>query len=436
MRLIDTLRDPARWTFTGVPAIASWRVYLIERQEVDVALRRALFGGPYSPPAIRSSASAEVFIQWADGRCTQSTLNRTQLLTPSETLPILYSQSYPDPYPEHVPGPTELPDLRVCVPEIKAAVLEDASVMVPLIQQMAQELRRLPTEQIRANFGATYSRVTFVTSEGADSSHETTRVNYGATISSRATFSHDLRQLPTPEQIAARLKRVREDYEVLERPRERVLETPRVFLVPTLSRMFLNYFLLQNLSMQNVLNGVSAFTRRQLEDQEQLFHPSLTITDHPLRDDHPTAFRLCARGQVPQARALIQEGRLLDADISLRAATQGGLDPTPTAMTENWIVEGTPTELDSELTSRQLDGIDDAVLLYSVLGLHTSDPVRAAYSLGVPRAMVIEGGRPTGFIRGTVVGNFFEDLRAPLDLRQDPLSELPILPLQARFIPQ
>lgn len=372
------------------------------------------------------------------GRCSQSTLNRAQLLAPSETLPTLYSQSYPDPYPEHVPGPTELPELRVCVPEIKAAVLEDASVMVPLIQQMAQELRRLPTEQIRASFGATYSRVTFVTSEGADSTHETTRVNYGATISSRASFSHDLRQLPTPEQIAIRLKRVREDFEVLERPYERLTRGPQVYLVPSLARIFLNYFLLQNLSMQNVLNGVSAFTRQQLEEQEQLFHPSLTITDHPLRDDHPTAFRLCARGQVPQARPLIQGGRLLEADISLRAATQGGLDPTPTSMTENWILDGTPelTQPESVLSDRQLQGMDDSVLLYSVLGLHTSDPVRAAYSLGVPRALVIEGGKPKGFIRGTVVGNFFEDLRAPLDLRLDPLSEHPILPLQARFIPQ
>lgn len=434
MRLIDWLRSPDAPAPTGVPGIKSWRVYMVERREADVAIRRAIFGGPYCPPALRSSTTADVFIQWADGKCSQSALNRSQLESASEALQALYALSYPDPFPEHVPGQTALPDLRVCVPEVKEAVLYNPSALVEPMMLMATELRSLPTDQIRATFSADHARVTFMSSQGADSTHETTGVQYGATISSRAMMVHDLRRLPRPDQVQVRLHRVRQDYELLGKPFEGALRQPKVYLTPALTRQFLNYYLLQNLSMQAILNGASAFTRQQLEEESLLFHSSLNIIDHPRRDEHPSAFRLCQRGQAPLERPLVKDGRLAGVDVNLRAATQGGIDPTPTSLTENWIIDG--LEPADELTGldRDLSGLDNAILLYSVLGLHTSDAVRGAYSLGVPRALVVEDGQIKGFVRGTVVGNFFEDLRSPLSPRRDPLAEVPILPLQASFV--
>lgn len=432
MRLIDRLQDTQAPMPTGLPGISRWRVYLVERQEADVAIRRATFGGPYTPPSLKSSANAELFVQWADGQCSQTTLNRAQLQDPDESLLTLRSQAFPDPYPEHVPGPSELPELRVCVPEVKDAILHDPSTFVTSMQNMAESLKGIPTEQVRAWFQAEYARVTFVSSEGANSSHETTSIRYGVSLSSRAGFGHELRRMPSQDQIQARLHRVRQDYDLLDRPYDGELHNPMVLLAPNLTRLFLNYYLLQNMSMQAILNGASAFTREQLENHEPLFHPSLNIIDHPRRDEHPSAFRLCQRGQVPLERPLISEGRLMAADVSLRAATQGGLEPTPTSLTENWIIDGFLPG-DEQKLERELEGVDNAVLLYSVLGLHTGDPVRGAYSLGVPRGLVVKNGRIQGYVRGTVVGNFFRDMRSPWTPRVDPLSEVPILPLQASF---
>lgn len=434
MRLIERLSKKDAPLPTGIPAIVAWRAYVVERQDVDVAFRRAEFGGPYSPPSVKTTAEAEVFIRWADGTCTAGALNRAQLANPEEGLHMLHAQAYADPYPEVVPGHTDPPELTVCVPEVRDAVLHGPDRFVAPVQALASELKGVGTDQVRAELGAEYGRITFLTSEGANSFHETTRVIYNASLASRASFAHDLRRLPTPEQMLARARRVREDFQMLGQPFEGTLHAPQVLLTPSLTRQFLGYFLLQNLSMQAILNGASAFTREQLDAHAQIFHPSLNITDHPRRDEHPSAFRLCQRGQAPLERPLIAEGRLVAADISLRAATQGGMEPTATSLTENWIIDG-PEPPELLLTQdRLLESVEEAVLVYSVLGLHTQDHVHGAYSLGVPRALVVRSGRIRGFVRGTIMGNFFDDLRQPLSPLIDPLGQMPILPVQARFV--
>ena len=303
---------------------------------------------------------------------------------------------------------------------------------------MAQELRTLETDQIRGHLTAQYARVTFATSEGADATYDSTRVAYGVDLASRAWFGHELRTLPGDADLLPRLERVRRDYDHLRHPHTGRLSSTRAVLAPGLANQFLHYYLLQNLSMLSILNGASAFTVGDLEENRRLFHPDLVISDAPVRNDHPTAFRLDDRGQAPVARDLIHEGRLVGADVSLRAARQGGLDPSPTSLTGNWLLPtqpGTVTPAGGSDLADCLEPMEDGVFIYSVLGLHTQDASRGAYSLGVPRALVVRNGKIRGFVRGTLVGNFFDDLNAPLQVLSDPLADKPILPILASFTP-
>jgi PmbA protein len=257
-------------------------------------------------------------------------------------------------------------------------------------------------------------------------------------LASRAGFEHELRGLPKFGEIERRVERVRRDFNYLSSRYDGVVPNERVMLIPDLANRFFQHFLLQNLSMQAILNGTSSFTRGELEHRARRFHPDFTLVDVPTRDEHPHAFRLDRRGQSPVERPLIVNGCLVGTDVTLRAATQGQVAPTPTSLTRNWrLSHRFPHDLNHSGTdlAQTLSAMDNGVLIYSVLGLHTQDPSRGHYSLGVPLALVVRNHRIRGYVRGTLVGNFFQDLQeAPLALH-DPLSELPILPLKATFIP-
>ena len=58
-----------------------------------------------------------------------------------------------------------------------------------------------------------------------------------------------------------------------------------------------------------------------------------------------------------------------------------------------------------------------------VLGMHTQDASRANYSLSVPSALVVKGGKIVGRCKAALAGNFFEDLREGVRPVDSPLHD-------------
>ena len=70
-----------------------------------------------------------------------------------------------------------------------------------------------------------------------------------------------------------------------------------------------------------------------------------------------------------------------------------------------------------------LASLDDAVVVPGVLGMHTQDASRANYSLSVPSALVVKGGKIVGRCKAALAGNFFEDLREGVRPVDSPLHD-------------
>lgn len=104
------------------------------------------------------------------------------------------------------------------------------------------------------------------------------------------------------------------------------------------------------------------------------------------------------------------------------------------SLVDNWQVGEKAAASDSSWSLEDtLRPLGDGLLIHAVLGLNTQDATRGAYSLGIPRALVLERGKVKGYVRGTLAGNFFEDLRRPWQTLSDPLEAMPIMAVQGTF---
>ena len=436
MKFLDAIRGALATRRTGIPSVADWHLYVEERTVTDIDFRRGRLGGPYAPPSIREETEAHLFVRWGDGRASRTLLNRAHLAQADALPHFLYSAAYPEPCPDYIPGPFVPADLRVRDPVVEDAVRRDPSPLFPPVECLADGLEDLKDDEVRGGLSATLCHRHLHTSRGAEADYASTTVSLGIDLGSRAFISRSIRSLPDEDTLGRMLVRVRSDYEHLDRPFSGDVDDYPVLLAAPLVERFMGWFMLRNLSMQAIHEGASAFTREQLESGARLFHPSLDIVDRPDRDHHPGAFRFCSRGRAPFSRPLVAGGKLVAADVSLRAAAKTGVPPSPTSHPQNWILGGDRMDVEGDIPERiesVLGGVERALFVYAVLGLHTQDPTRGAYSLGVPRALVIHDGRVRGYVRGTLIGNFFDDLkRAPAPIA-DPVHDGVILPVAARF---
>ena len=62
----------------------------------------------------------------------------------------------------------------------------------------------------------------------------------------------------------------------------------------------------------------------------------------------------------------------------------------------------------SESWAQLLSGADDAILVDSVLGMHTQDPTTGNFSLAVPDGIIMRAGQFAGAAKVVISGNFMK----------------------------
>src|SRR5262249_7618757 len=157
---------------------------------------------------------------------------------------------------------------------------------------------------------------------------------------------------------------------------------------------------------ESVANGQSAWGKDDFSGTKQVFASDLEVSFDPLEDWRSWSYRIDRRGLPAERRAFVRGGRLLSPVVSLKAAKQLSCAPSPAPPSTGLRVGGARRQA----LEAYVSGLDDAVLVPQVLGMHTQDAARGAYSLSVPRALVVRNGRVVGAAKAVIAGNFFEDL--------------------------
>jgi PmbA protein len=173
---------------------------------------------------------------------------------------------------------------------------------------------------------------------------------------------------------------------------------------------FLDHFLFANLGGPGVYHGQSRWKPEDFRSATRVFREDLTIRVAPDVPYHYGAYNWTSEGVPSRPTVYVDGGRLRTPSLNLKYAKRLAMEPTTPPRT------GDSLRLDlsrARTWDECLAGAGEGVLITSVLGMHTQDPVRGDYSLAVPTAVRFEEGRLRGKCRAVLNDNFFGNLSAP-----------------------
>jgi PmbA protein len=186
--------------------------------------------------------------------------------------------------------------------------------------------------------------------------------------------------------------------------------TQFVILHPDVAYSMFNFYVWGNLGGSAVFHGQSPFSPDDFRDRKQVFRDDLLVRVEPWQPLGTGSFAYTSEGLPSAPTAYIDHGRLTQPVLDLKYARRLDLPPSTPPGSE----ESVSIQADTETAWNEFQPqIGEAILVLSVLGLHTQDRSSGNYSLSTSQALLIRNGEIQGRIKATLNGNLFDNLRDP-----------------------
>jgi PmbA protein len=403
--------DEIQAAFEAHPDIVDYRIGLGERRSVGVGIRDNDVGSVYSPFRWGQGTSGGFLVQWQDGRLSRGNLDRNSLEIITEVLENARQAAYDDPDAAQFLGPQtvhEVPLFSDDVPELFEARTAYLLDVVTLLQQIASKSN---AKTLNGSVGASVGKSWLRTSRGLDLS--TTSTSFGASASFDGLVGEGISQRTTPslDEIQQQIQLGASYLEPLRTETKDIASgTQLVVLHPDVAYSLFSFYVWGNLGGGAIFHHQSPFTAEDFRNNRPVFRNDLLVTVEPWQPLGVGSFAYTSEG-VPSAPATyIERGRLTQPILDLKYGRRLGMLPsTPPSSPYNVRIT-----TDTETTWDELQPqLDQAILVLSVLGLHTQDRSSGNYSLATSQAIHLRNGKLVGRVKATLTGNIFEQLRDP-----------------------
>lgn len=415
MKLVDLLAELLSKAQHAPPKeelrLAGWRVLVHESETVSLGIKDNSAGSVYAPPSYRQVENGEVFLVWADGKCSQS-VAQSYFQDDGDywrqELEQWRQAAYEDPDAVHIPAPEPLPFVAVEDPALRNIVAGEDQI---LFEQIRHWLAAKPTQaKMQGSIQAAWGRRHVRTSTGLAVTYQQTQFGERYSFDSLLGSGFAKRRLSRPAEKAELWRQTVELYEAMQVAASTVGPQTQVIFAPSLTEDMLGHFVLPNFAGDKVLEGQGAFSQKSFLEHKQVFHPRFSLHIDPLLPLELGSYPLTSEGVPAQRTVLVQAGKLQTPFLRVKDAVRWGAKPTglPYGTAGFYLKYGAEETPWREV----LEGLEDGVLVLSVLGLHTQDAVSGDYSLSAPHSLRILKGRIVGKTDVKLTGNFFADLAA------------------------
>lgn len=390
--------------------LSGWRIFVHESQSLALGLKDNSPGSVYTPPSYRIGESGEVLLVWSDGKCSQAKV-QTKLAASSQTwkedLLNWRQAAYEDPDGSVIVSPEPLPLVGVEDRMLEKILSGEDEILFSQLSRLRDE--KPEQAKMQAHIAASWGYRHVRTSTGLAVTYRESQYALSYSFDRQVGMGFAKRRLVKPEEWTEMWETATGYYEALQQVGQPVEGQTLVILTPSVVEEMMGQYLLSNFAGQSVLDGQSAFTQEGFHREETVFAPEVALTVDPLRPLEWGSY-LCTMEGVPAARTvLVKNGKLKTPYLRVKDAKRWGQKPTAIphgtsglylshSKEENWL--------------SVLQGVEDGILILSVLGLHTQDSVSGDYSLSVPQGIRIRNGRMSGLTSVKITGNFFKDLAA------------------------
>lgn len=414
-----TVLDKSRSFAAKGGKIQDWRITLYRTQILTLGIKNNVGGSVYTPPAYKSSENAEIFLIWEDGKCSRATVPgppEGEYYDWDKQLILWRMAAFVDPYTKRIPGPAKLPDVKIQAEEIRNLVENDLSYG---FEQQRRILSDSPQEaQTGANIMALWGRNHIQTSTGIDVAYKESKYAVSWSFDSQISEGFAKRRLITEQEWEDLWQNSISRYHLIKKQGESVNENTLVILAPSVVGRMVEQYILPNFRGGNILEGQSRFRVENFTEKERLFDGGLTLEINPLRPYHWASYLLTSEGVPALSTVLVAKGFLQSPYLNVKDAYRWSVDgSTASAAVPTGIPAGASGIIVQHVNQvdwlEMLERVEDGILILSVLGLHTQNPVTGDFSLAAPSALRISGGRLTGKTSVRIDGNIWDIFKSP-----------------------
>lgn len=391
--------------------IRDWRIVVHEAQLISLGIKDNAPGSVYTPPSYRQGESGEVVIVWEDGRLSQA---RVQAVSGKNAqageaqLQEWYQAAYEDPDGREIPAPEAIPLVAVEDRAVQRILAGEDEI---LFEQLSRLLKDRPEQaEMQAEIQTAWGYRHVRNSKGLAVTYQESQYALSYSFDSLVGGWFAKRRLIGEEEWVKTWTQTLEYYQAMQQEGAPVGPQTTVVFSPGVLDSFLGQFIIPNFVGRSILEGQSAYRVEHFEKQEQVFDEGLTLLVDPLRPFELGSYLVTSEGIAAESTVLVQNGVLKTPVLRVKDARRWGGKPTAlpqgtSALYLRHTQEGSWPEV--------LAGIEDGILILSVLGMHTQNSVAGEYSLSAPQSLRIQNGKIVGKTDVKLAGNFFKDLKSP-----------------------
>lgn len=407
--LLNALTKFQAARISGV-TIKDWRISLHRNQLITLGIKNNIGGSVYTPPAYKSNENADVFLIWSDGKCSNAKVQKQvagQDFDWDKQLTQWRMAAFDDEYAAKLPSPMDLPDVNIKFPDIYKILNEDNSY---IFDQQKKILSDRPKEaQTGANIMALWGEGHVRTSTGIDVNYDESRYAVSWSFDSQVSEGFAKRRLITEQEWDGHWQESLSKYDLIKKNGEPVNKDTVVVLAPSVVEHMIEQYILPNFRGENIIEGQSRFNKEDFAKDNKLFSTGLSIEINPLAPYNWESYIITSEG-IPAVRtALISNGSLKSPYLSVKDANRWGSSPTAIPAGASGITVKHGQQAD---WVNSLKGIEDGILILSVLGLHTQNPVTGSFSLSAPSGIRIKNGQLVGKTDSRISGSFWDILKS------------------------
>jgi len=402
--------DDLQAAFDAHADIIDYRINLGERRSIGVGIRDNDVGSVYSPFGFSQSTGGGFLVQWQDGKLSRGNLDGNSLQIIEQVLANARQAAYDDPDAAQFLGPQQVHMVPLFSDDVPPLIESDPSYLLDVIAQLQQLGERYTATTLNGGVGAGMGNSWLRTSRGLDLSTKSTSFSYSASFDGMIGEGETQRTVVPLDQISVQIESAGEYLQQLRTSANGLQSGTRtVILHPNVAYSLFSFFVWGNLGGSAVFHGQSPFTGADFRDNRRVFRDDLLVTVEPWTPLGAASFSYTGEGLPSAPTTYIERGRLTQPIADLKYARRLGFAPTtPPGGDESVLIRTDKETSWAEL----LPKLDEALLVLSVLGLHTQDRSSGNYSLSTSQALLVRNGVIQGRIKATLNGNLFDNLRS------------------------
>ncbi len=401
--------DELQAAFERHAEIADYRINLAERRSLGVGIRDNDVGSVYSPFSFSQSTGGGFLVQWRNGLLSRGNLDGNSLAILEQVLSNARQAAYDDPDAAQFLGPQPVHEVSLFAHDVPQLFEERSPYLLDVVTELQTLAQRYGAKTLNGGVGASVGTSWLRTSQGLGLSTTSTSFSFSASFDGLIGEGKSQRMIAPLTEIQEQITYAGDYLQHLRAPMDGGSSGTRIVVLhPDVAYSLFSFYVWGNLGGSAIYHGQSPFRIEDFRRGQQVFRDDLTVRVDPWQPLGPGSFMYTSEGLPSAPVTYIDRGRLTQPVLDLKYARRLALAPTTPPGSEQSVLIEAGDVSDWEML---LGELDDAILVLSVLGLHTQDRTSGNYSLSTSQALLVRDGQVRGRVKATLNGNLFDQLR-------------------------